>query len=34
VFEFAIGQLTLKFEGVENTGIGEVLRLSIATKLE
>jgi hypothetical protein len=34
VFQLAISQLTLKFEGVANTGIGEFLRLSMATKLE
>jgi hypothetical protein len=34
VFEFAIGELALKFEGVTNEGIGELLRLLTARKLE
>jgi hypothetical protein len=34
VFEFAIGELTLKFKGVTNEGIGEFLRLLTARKLE
>jgi hypothetical protein len=34
VFKFAIGQLTLKLEGVTNEGIGELLRLLTARKLE
>jgi len=34
VFKFAIGQLTLKLEGVTNKGIGKLLRLLTARKLE
>jgi hypothetical protein len=34
VFEFAIGELTLKFEGVTNEGIGELLRLLTARILK
>jgi hypothetical protein len=34
VFKLAIGQLTLKFEGVANTSIGKFLRFSMATRLE
>ncbi len=32
--EFVIGQLTLKFEGVTNEGIGEPLRILTARILE
>jgi hypothetical protein len=34
VFKFAIGELTLKFEGVTNEGIGEPLRTLTARILE
>ena len=34
MFQLAIRQLTLNFEGVANKGIGEFFRLSLARKLE
>jgi hypothetical protein len=34
MFKFAIGELTLKFEGVTNEGVSELLRLLTARILE
>jgi hypothetical protein len=34
MFELAVGELTLKFEGVTNEGIGDLLRLLTARILK